>query len=81
MKLLLKRAVFISALLILSQGCSQLKSSTPAQQKPQENQKIIPSLFQLKCISILNPDTQSITLTAETQVFTTQEFSTEKSRI
>lgn len=85
MKIFLKRAVFPTALLIFSLGCNQLKTSQPTQQKPQEAQKAIPKLFKLNCRAMMNPDSNSnlppITLKAETQIFSVNDFSTNASRI
>lgn len=80
MKVFLKRIVLLSALLIFSIGCSQLKSSAPTQQKPQTTQKVIPSFFKLQCRAVLNPDSNPIIIKAEPPVFTVADFSTDKAR-
>jgi hypothetical protein len=77
----LERAVFVFALLIFSLSCNQLKTSPPPQQKSEEAQKQIPTLFKLKCRAILNPDFNPIAIYAETQIFSVPDFSTNKARI
>lgn len=77
---LIKRIVLSFALLIFSIGCNQLQSPTPQSQKPQETLKEIPTLFKLTCRAILNPASNPINLSTESQIFSVPDFSNETAR-
>ncbi len=77
----LARLVLPAALIAFFLGCNKFKSSNSTNVIPQEAQKAIPVYFQLKCQVVMNPDSNPISLKAESQTFTLQDFSTNKSRL